>query len=209
MEPLRDMSKGWFLISEVLRGIPFGLYLRLTITTSLPRILCRWLKLDHLLTDLNREEIEHLDAELARFHNANMINQKDIPLRDLLRYPLRYVELPGGSRGLLNDWLLSSKKLRAVSAMIEDLSGVTGLVTMQQKNVSQAKTSMLGFLHRRASLLDTRCANPAYQTLTRLERTEVIHFDFQTVADVASYWLTCETIARNTPLGKYVFYVNF
>ncbi|CAH8830093.1 unnamed protein product [Trichobilharzia szidati] len=201
LEPLREMSNGWFLISEVLRGIPFGLYLRLTITTSLPRILCRWLKLDHLLTDLNREEIEHLDAELARFHNANMINQKDIPLRDLLRYPLRYVELPGGSRGLLNDWLLSAKKLRAVSAMIEDLSSVTGLVTMQQKNVSQAKTSMLGFLHRRASLLDTRCANPAYQILTRLERTEVIHFDFQTAADVASYWLTCETIARNTPLG--------
>ncbi|CAH8488745.1 unnamed protein product [Heterobilharzia americana] len=201
LEHLRDMKNGWFLIGEVLRGIPFGLYLRLTITTSLPRILCRWLKLDNLLSDLTKEEVEHLDSELTRFYNANMINQKDVPVRDLLRYPLRYVELPGGSRGLLNDWLLSAKKLRTVSAMIEDLSGVTGLVSMQQRNVSQAKTSMLGFLHRRASLLDTRTAVPAYQILTNLEHTEVIQFDFQTAVDVASYWLTCETIARNTPLG--------
>lgn len=136
------MNRGWFLIGDVLRGIPFGLYLRLTITTSLPRILCRWLKLDHLLTNLTQEEIEHLDSELARFHHTNMLYQKDIPPKELLRYPLRYVELPGGSRGPLNDWLLSAKKLRSLCSIIEDISGVTGLISMQKKTTSQAKTSV-------------------------------------------------------------------
>ncbi|CAH8292054.1 unnamed protein product, partial [Schistosoma turkestanicum] len=201
LDPLKDMNKGWFLIGEVLRGIPFGLYLKLTITTSLPRILCRWLKLDHLLTDLTKEEIEHLDSELTRFQHTNMLHQKDIPPKELLRYPLRYVELPGGSRGPLNDWLLSAKKLRSICSVIEDLSGVAGLISMQKKNTSQAKTSMLGFLHRQASLLDTRSALPAYQILTSLSNTNVIHFDFQSSVDVASYWLTSEAIARSSPLG--------
>ncbi|KAH8854251.1 general transcription factor 3C polypeptide 1 [Schistosoma japonicum] len=174
LEPIKGMTRGWFLISEVLRGIPFGLYLRLTITTSLPRILCRWLKLDYLLTSLTQEERDHIDLELTRFRNSNMSSQKDIPIRDLLRYPLRYVELPGGSRGPLNDWLLSAKKLRSLSAMIEDIS---------------------------ASLLDTRSAMPSYQVLTKLARTNVLRFDFQSSADVASYWLTSERIALCTPLG--------
>uniref|UniRef100_A0A5K4FCK9 B-block_TFIIIC domain-containing protein n=1 Tax=Schistosoma mansoni TaxID=6183 RepID=A0A5K4FCK9_SCHMA len=201
LDPLKDMNRGWFLIGEVLRGIPFGLYLRLTITTSLPRILCRWLKLDHLLTNLTQEEIEHLDSELTRFRHTNMLYQKDIPPKELLRYPLRYVELPGGSRGPLNDWLLSAKKLRSICSVIEDISGVTGLISMQKKTNSQAKTSMLGFLHRKASLLDTRFAMPAYQIFTNLSQTNIIHFDFQSSIDVASYWLTSETISRSSPLG--------
>ncbi|CAH8446838.1 unnamed protein product [Schistosoma margrebowiei] len=201
LDTIKDMNRGWFLIGDVLRGIPFGLYLRLTITTSLPRILCRWLKLDHLLTNLTQEEIEHLDSELARFHHTNMLYQKDIPPKELLRYPLRYVELPGGSRGPLNDWLLSAKKLRSLCSIIEDISGVTGLISMQKKTTSQAKTSMLGFLHRQASLLDTRFAMPAYQIFTNLSQTNIIHFDFQSSIDVASYWLTSETISRSSPLG--------
>lgn len=61
---------------------------------------------------------------------------------------------------------------------------------------------MLGFLHRQASLLDTRFAMPAYQIFTNLSQTNVIHFDFQSSIDVASYWLTSETISRSSPLGK-------
>ncbi|KAF7233017.1 hypothetical protein EG68_06792, partial [Paragonimus skrjabini miyazakii] len=197
LKPPEGMSRGWFSVNELVRSMPFGLYLHLVSMPSMPRIMCRWLGLNEPLNKLSPEELARLDDQLM------FGREQDVAVSELLLFPLHSIQPPGGTMGRLANWLLSQRKLRSMLVLFEELT-MHNLITLCDQEGGLGADEILnvyGYYHRNASLLDTRYAGPGYRVLTNLTKCTFIRFRFETEADVASYWQTCEVICRNTPLG--------
>ncbi|KAF8566543.1 hypothetical protein P879_04467 [Paragonimus westermani] len=197
LKPPEGMSRGWFSVNELVRSMPFGLYLHLVSMPSMPRIMCRWLGLNEALNKLSSEELARLDDQLM------LGREQDVALPELLLFPLYSIQPPGGTMGRLANWLLSQRKLRSMLMLFEELT-MHNLITLCDQKGGTGSDEILrvyGYYHRNASLLDTRYAGPGYRVLTNLAKCTFIQFRFETQEDVASYWQTCEVICRNTPLG--------
>ncbi|KAA3679587.1 general transcription factor 3C polypeptide 1, partial [Paragonimus westermani] len=203
LKPPEGMSRGWFSVNELVRSMPFGLYLHLVSMPAMPRIMCRWLGLNEALNKLSSEELARLDDQLM------LGREQDVALSELFLFPLHSIQPPGGTMGRLANWLLSQRKLRSMLMLFEELTMHNLITLCDQKDGSDSDEPFLssqilkvyGYYHRNASLLDTRYAGPGYRVLTNLAKCTFIQFHFETQKDVSSYWQTCEVICRNTPLG--------
>ncbi|OON19829.1 hypothetical protein X801_04299, partial [Opisthorchis viverrini] len=227
LSPPDGMKLGWFSLNDLLRAMPFGLYLHLICGASLPKIMCRWLGLKKYLGKISAQELQELDGQLM------LERVQDVPLAELFLFPLESVQPPGGRFGRVSSWLFSITRVRSMLNLLEEMT-IHNLVSLfdqktptdpantflivfnfmaDQKDMARpmkdtfcslptARTvKVLAYLHRNAGLLDTRYANPAHRVLTDLEKCPFLRFHFNTMSDVANYWQTCEVICRNTPLG--------
>ncbi|CAL8079856.1 unnamed protein product [Calicophoron daubneyi] len=188
-----DLPPGWFNVTDVLRSMPCGLYMHLLSSSQLPRIVCRWLGLNEYLCNLTSEEIASIDEELKP-------SRDDTPLSEMLLFPLNAVSPPGGPHGRVMNWMLSERRLRTMTSYIQEL-GLQGLITTQEKKVPRLRNLVHLYLHKNATLLDTRAAGPAYRVLTDITHCRLHRFQFNTMEDVSSYWQTCELICQYTRLG--------
>ncbi|GAA37444.2 general transcription factor 3C polypeptide 1, partial [Clonorchis sinensis] len=197
LSPPDGMERGWFSLNDLLRAMPFGLYLHLICGASLPKIMCRWLGLKKYLGKISAQELQELDGQLM------LERVQDVPLAELFLFPLESVQPPGGRFGRVSSWLFSITRVRSMLNLLEEMT-IHNLVSLfdQKTPTDPANTvKVLAYLHRNAGLLDTRYANPAHRVLTDLEKCPFLRFHFNTMSDVANYWQTCEVICRNTPLG--------
>lgn len=94
-----------------------------------------------------------------------------------------------------------------LSRMVESLSSV-GLATCLGVTTQTLRRRMVFYLHRRASLLDTREAPPCELVVDTSRVYPVMLFEFSYEEEVCRYWHFAITICLNTRLSK-LFSLSF
>ena len=61
------------------------------------------------------------------------------------------------------------------------------------------------YMHKKASVLDTRSCLPGYMFVKTSGSFSRISFDFKTLADVESYWSELQAVCTTTPLNKKLY----
>lgn len=122
------------MTGELIRGMPLGLYLHLVTRMRMPLIVFRWLGMTGHVSGMDADMLARVDAEVSE----NTLNYP-LPVNDLLRTPIHSVNVPGGPKGRLVNWLLSAPKLRMAVYAMEQLA-VHGIVTFLERPSSELRT---------------------------------------------------------------------
>uniref|UniRef100_A0A183TJZ2 Protein kinase domain-containing protein n=1 Tax=Schistocephalus solidus TaxID=70667 RepID=A0A183TJZ2_SCHSO len=195
----------------LVKGMPLGLYLAIANPASAPRLLLEWLSI--LPGDNMRMAWRTIISEQAKEANlhsefagttaevdADYDGAEVIRKLELLRCPLSKVPILGGPRGGLNSWLLSRYNVNRLYSVVEQLSG-HGLLTLHGQSLQGALPMVNIFVHKKASILDTRFAAPTRHIIVDTSRCSTLHYYFDSLAAVDNYWLNFRAIFIYTPVG--------
>nr|VZH97029.1 unnamed protein product [Spirometra erinaceieuropaei] len=209
--PVPDFPPGWVSVNEVVKRMPLGLYLAIANPASAPRLLLEWLNVlpgDNMRaawrTLINEQaQAANLHSEFAGTkaeEDADYDGTEVLRKLELLRCPISKVPILGGPRGGLNSWLLSRYNVCRLYSVVEQLSG-HGLLTLHGQSAQGALPMANVFVHKKASILDTRFAAPTRHIIVDTSQCSSLHYHFDSLAAVENYWLNFRAVLLYTPIG--------
>ncbi|KAG1697687.1 60S acidic ribosomal protein P0 [Nymphon striatum] len=101
---------------------------------------------------------------------------------------------------LRNSILMSRRYIFHITEILSKLSFM-GLVSFGPQ-IHKDKDQVYIYVHRKASVLDTRNSDPGHYTISPNHEYHLRPHDLDTLTDVQNYWIDMKRVCLNTPLGR-------